>query len=71
MRDVLLWIEHTGLGQIMRESGPWTYAFVNTAHTPELSRFSEHDDIEKNNAAIARKRGNIGESFTTLFHVKG
>ena len=32
MRDVLLWIEQTGLGHLMRESGPWTYALVNTAH---------------------------------------
>ena len=32
MRDVLLWIEQTGLGHWMRESGPWTYALVNTAH---------------------------------------
>jgi hypothetical protein len=26
------WIEATGLGQFMRHSGPWTYAFVNLAH---------------------------------------
>jgi uncharacterized protein DUF6644 len=32
LRNVLLWIEHTGLGQFMRESGPWTYAIVNVAH---------------------------------------
>jgi hypothetical protein len=32
LREVLLWIEQTGLGHFMRESGPWTYAFVNTAH---------------------------------------
>ncbi|HEY3160327.1 MAG TPA: hypothetical protein VGJ78_15285 [Vicinamibacterales bacterium] len=32
MRDLLAWIEATGLGHWMRESGPWTYALVNTAH---------------------------------------
>ena len=32
MRDVLVWIEGTGLGHVMRESGPWTYAAVNTSH---------------------------------------
>jgi hypothetical protein len=32
MRELLLWIEGTSLGHLMRESGPWTYAFVNTAH---------------------------------------
>ena len=32
MRDVLLWIENTGLGQMMRESGPWTYPLVNLTH---------------------------------------
>ena len=32
MRELLQWIEATGLGHLMRESGPWTYAFVNTAH---------------------------------------
>ena len=32
MRDLLTWIEATGLGHLMRESGPWTYALVNTAH---------------------------------------
>lgn len=32
MRTVLLWIEATRLGHLMRESGPWTYAVVNTAH---------------------------------------
>ena len=32
MRDVLVWIEGTGLGHVMRESGPWTYAIVNTSH---------------------------------------
>ena len=43
----------------------------STEQTPELSRFSEHDDIETNKAAVASKRGKIDESFTTLFHVKG
>jgi hypothetical protein len=32
MRDLLAWIEQTGLGHMMRESGPWTYAIVNVAH---------------------------------------
>jgi uncharacterized protein DUF6644 len=32
MRDLLTWIEQTGLGHMMRESGPWTYAIVNVAH---------------------------------------
>jgi len=32
LRTVLLWIEQTGLGHMMRESGPWTYAIVNVAH---------------------------------------
>ncbi len=32
MRQILVSIEHTGLGQWMRESGPWTYAIVNTFH---------------------------------------
>ena len=32
MRDVLVWIEGTGLGHYMRESGPWTYAVVNLSH---------------------------------------
>ena len=32
MRDLLQWIEATALGHLMRESGPWTYALVNTAH---------------------------------------
>src|SRR5450759_5682462 len=42
-----------------------------TGHTPELSRFSEHDNIETNKAAVASNRGRIDGSFTTLFHVKG
>ena len=32
MREVLVWIEATGLGHFMRESGPWTYAIVNVSH---------------------------------------
>lgn len=32
MRDLLTWVEATGLGHMMRESGPWTYAIVNVAH---------------------------------------
>ena len=32
MRDVLVWIEGTGLGHFMRDTGPWTYAVVNTSH---------------------------------------
>jgi hypothetical protein len=37
MRDLLTWIEQTGLGHIMRESGPWTYAIVNVAHILAVS----------------------------------
>jgi hypothetical protein len=32
MRELLLWIEATSLGHLMRESGPWTYAIVNVTH---------------------------------------
>lgn len=32
MREILLWIEGTALGHLMRESGPWTYAIVNLSH---------------------------------------
>jgi len=32
LRDILAWIEATGLGHMMRESGPWTYAIVNLVH---------------------------------------
>jgi hypothetical protein len=32
LRDILFCIEHTGLGQTMRESGPWTYPIVNLTH---------------------------------------
>jgi hypothetical protein len=28
----LTWIESSALGHFVRESGPWTYAFVNLAH---------------------------------------
>src|SRR5258706_15351567 len=42
-----------------------------TEQTPELSRFSEHERIETNKAAVASNRGRFDESFTTLFHVKG
>ena len=37
MRDLLVWIEGTGLGHVMRESGPWTYAIVNTSHILAVS----------------------------------
>jgi hypothetical protein len=37
MRDLLAWIEQTGLGHMMRESGPWTYAIVNVAHILAVS----------------------------------
>jgi hypothetical protein len=37
MRDLLTWIEQTGLGHMMRESGPWTYAIVNVAHILAVS----------------------------------
>jgi hypothetical protein len=37
MRDLLAWIESTGLGHMMRESGPWTYAIVNVAHILSVS----------------------------------
>ena len=29
MHDFLRWIQTSGLGHFMRESGPWTYAIVN------------------------------------------
>ncbi len=32
VRDFLVWAEGTALGHFMRESGPWTYAAVNTSH---------------------------------------
>ena len=37
MRDVLVWIEGTALGHVMRESGPWTYAIVNVWHVLGIS----------------------------------
>ena len=39
MRDVLVWIEATGLGHFMRESGPWTYAIVNLSHILGVATF--------------------------------
>lgn len=32
MHDPLAWIEASSLGRIVRESGPWTYAWLNLAH---------------------------------------
>ena len=32
MQDFLRWIQTSGLGHFMRESGPWTYAIVNLLH---------------------------------------
>jgi hypothetical protein len=37
MRALLLWIEATSLGHLMRESGPWTYAIVNLTHILAVS----------------------------------
>jgi hypothetical protein len=37
LRGILLWIEGTGLGHWMRESGPWTYAIVNLTHILAVS----------------------------------
>ena len=37
MRGILLWIEATSLGHVMRESGPWTYAIVNLTHVLAVS----------------------------------
>jgi len=37
MRAILLWIEATSLGHVMRESGPWTYAIVNLTHILAVS----------------------------------
>jgi|SRR3954469_602558 len=42
-----------------------------TEQTPELSRFSEHDANDMNNAAVASERSSIDEDFTTSFHVIG
>ena len=32
MHDVLAWLQASGLGMFMRDSGPWTYAVVNLIH---------------------------------------
>ena len=32
MNDVMLWLQSSALGVLMRESGVWTYAIVNLAH---------------------------------------
>jgi hypothetical protein len=32
VHDFFRWIEASGLGHFMRESGPWTYAVVNLLH---------------------------------------
>lgn len=32
MSALLTWLEQSGLGSFMRESGPWTYPAVNLAH---------------------------------------
>ncbi len=37
MRPLLIWVEQTGLGHWMRESGPWTYAIVNLTHILAVS----------------------------------
>jgi hypothetical protein len=29
---LLTWLEASGLGHVMRESGPWTYAVINLVH---------------------------------------
>ena len=39
MRAILLWIEATSLGHVMRESGPWTYAIVNLTHILGVPRW--------------------------------
>ena len=52
----------------------WTLPPIDgqrTSQTPELSRFSEQDDIETNKAALIATRDRIDESFTTIFHVNG
>src|ERR1700694_3932391 len=43
----------------------------STEHTPELSRFSEHDAKETNRTAVASERNSNDEDFTTSFHVIG
>jgi len=30
--DAFVWLEGSGLGRLMRQSGPWTYAIVNLFH---------------------------------------
>src|SRR2546423_14295177 len=42
-----------------------------TSQTPELSRFSEQDDLKTKNAARKASRGRIDETFPKLFHGKG
>ena len=37
MYDVLSWLESSALGQLMRGSGPWTYAVVNLTHVLGIS----------------------------------
>jgi hypothetical protein len=32
VRDVLLWLEHSALGELMRTSSLWTYPIVNLLH---------------------------------------
>ncbi len=32
MYDLFVWLEGSGLGRVMRQSGPWTYAIVNLSH---------------------------------------
>lgn len=39
MRDLMLWMESSHLGHVMRESGPWTYAVVNLAHIVGVAVF--------------------------------
>lgn len=39
MRDLMLWMESSHLGHVMRESGPWTYAVVNLTHIVGVAIF--------------------------------
>lgn len=32
MTSFLTWLEQSGLGHLVRESGPWTYPLINLAH---------------------------------------
>ena len=32
MHDALAWLQSSALGTFMRDSGPWTYPFVNVIH---------------------------------------